>query len=96
MFLSCSLFGMGHPALELAAHWVELGLSVETEIPGRALADWYYVGPGGLWWSNILNLPLPPQRLRPDTRPEHQDPVRHTAGAWFFTKDIKAEEPTAR
>ena len=37
------------------------------------------MGPGGLWWSNVLNLALPPQRLRPDTRPEHQDPVSNTA-----------------
>ena len=29
----------GGPALELADHWVELGLSVELEISGRALAD---------------------------------------------------------
>ena len=38
-FLSCKFFGMGHPVLELAGHWVELGVSVETEICGRALAD---------------------------------------------------------
>ena len=37
------------------------------------------MGPGGLWWSNVLKLALPPQRLRPDTMPEHQDPVSHTA-----------------
>ena len=37
------------------------------------------MGPGGLWWSNVLNLAVPPQRLRPDTRPEHQDPVSHMA-----------------
>ena len=35
--------------------------------------------PGGLWWTNVLNLALPPQRHRSDTRPEHQDPVSHTA-----------------
>ena len=70
---------MGCPALELAGRWVELGLSVETEISGRALTDWYYVGLGGLWWSNVLNSAPPPQRLRPDTQPEHQDPVSHTA-----------------
>ena len=29
----------GHPALELTGHWVVLGLSVETEIYGRALTD---------------------------------------------------------
>ena len=39
MFLSCYLFGMGCPALELAGRWVELGLSVEMEVCGRALAD---------------------------------------------------------
>ena len=38
MFLSFYLFGMGLPALELAGHWVELGLSNETEISGRAFA----------------------------------------------------------
>ena len=35
--------------------------------------------PGGLWWTNVLNSALPPQRLRPDPWPEHQDPVSHTA-----------------
>ena len=39
VFLSCWLFGMGCPALELADRWVELGLSVEMEISGRALAN---------------------------------------------------------
>ena len=34
---------------------------------------------GGLWWTNVLKLALPPQRHRPDTRPEHQDPVSHMA-----------------
>ena len=29
--------------------------------------------PGGLWWTNVLNSALPPQRHRPDTRPEYQD-----------------------
>ena len=33
------VFGMGHPALELAGRWVELGLSIETEISGKTLAD---------------------------------------------------------
>ena len=33
------VFGMGHPALELAGHWVELGLSFETEISGRAVTN---------------------------------------------------------
>ena len=36
------------------------------------------MGLGGLWWSNVLNSALPPQTLRPDTRPGHQDPVSHT------------------
>ena len=38
-----------------------------------------YVELGGLWWTNVLNSALPPQRHRPDTQPEHQDPVSHTA-----------------
>ena len=58
---------------------MELGLSVGKEISGRAFAIRYYVGLGGLWWTNVLNLALPPQKLKPDTRPEHQDPVSHTA-----------------
>ena len=37
MFLSYLLFGMGCPALELAVHCMELGLSVEMEVFGRAL-----------------------------------------------------------
>ena len=69
VFLSCQLFGMGCPALGLDGHWVELGLSVETKISGRALADWYYEGPGGLWWTSVLNSALPPQRLSPHTWP---------------------------
>ena len=32
---------------------------------------------GGLWWTNVLNSALPPQRHRPDTWPEHEDPVSH-------------------
>ena len=39
IFLSCYLFGMGRPALELAGCWVELGFGTETEISGIALAD---------------------------------------------------------
>ena len=58
---------------------MELGLRIEMEISGRAFTICYYVGPGGLWWTNVLNSALPPQRLRPDTRPEHQDPVSHVA-----------------
>ena len=34
---------------------------------------------GGLWWTNVLNLALPPQRHRSHTQPEHQDPVSHMA-----------------
>ena len=45
----------------------------------RAFAISYYVEPGGLLWTSVLNLALPPQRHRPDTQPEHQDPVSHTA-----------------
>ena len=37
--LSCYLFSIGCPTLYLAGHLVELGLSVETKITGRALAD---------------------------------------------------------
>ena len=33
---------------------------------------------GGLWWTSVLSLALPPQRQRPDTRPEHEDPVIQT------------------
>ena len=29
--------------------------------------------------TNVPNSALLPQRLRPDTRPEHQDPVSHMA-----------------
>ena len=32
---------------------------------------------GGLWWTSVLNLALPPQRHRPDAHSEHQDPVIH-------------------
>ena len=57
------------------------GLSVEMEISGRAFSVWYYEGLGGLWWTHVLNTALPSQRLRPDTRPEHEDPVSHTAAS---------------
>ena len=39
VFLSCELFGMGHPALELAGRWVDLGVNIVMEISGRALAN---------------------------------------------------------
>ena len=60
---------------------MEVGVTVEMEISGRPFAICYYVGPGGLWWTNVLNSALPPQRLRPDTQPEHQDPVSHLAAS---------------
>ena len=31
------------------------------------------------WWTSILNSALPPQKHRPDTQLEHQDPVIHMA-----------------
>ena len=37
VFLFCWRTGMGHPALELASSWVELGLSVGMEASGWAL-----------------------------------------------------------
>ena len=58
---------------------MELGLNVEMEISGRSFAIWYYMEPGGLWWTNVLNSALPPQRHRPHSRAEHQDPVSHMA-----------------
>ena len=33
----------------------------------------------GIWWTNVLNSALPPQRHRSDILPEHQYPVSHTA-----------------
>ena len=39
MFLICWLFGVRHPALELAALWVGPGLSVEMEAFGRAVLN---------------------------------------------------------
>ena len=68
-----------HGVSSTGACWPLSGLNIEKEISGRALTDSYYMGPGGLWWSNVLNSILPPQRLRPDTRPEHQDSVNYMA-----------------
>ena len=34
---------------------------------------------GGLWWTNVLNWALPPQRHRIDTWLEHQHPYSYTA-----------------
>ena len=58
---------------------MELGLSAEMEISGRAFTVLYYIGPGGFWWSSVMNSALPPKRLRPDNQPENQHPVSHMA-----------------
>ena len=58
---------------------MELGLSLEMEMSGRVFAFSYYVELGGVWWTNVLNLSLLPQRHRPDTWPEHHNPVSPTA-----------------
>ena len=42
-------------------------------------AIWYYMELGGLLWTNVLNLALPPQRHSPDAWLEHQEPVIHMA-----------------
>ena len=55
------------------------GLGIEMEISGRAFAVCCYVELQGLWWTNILKSALPPQRHRPDTQLEYQDPVSHIA-----------------
>ena len=68
---------------------MDLVVSIEMEISGRSFAIWYYVEPGGLCWSNVLNLAFPLQRLRPDTQPEHQDPVSHTAQKIREKKKVK-------
>ena len=39
VFLSCWLFGLRRPALELAGCWVELGLGAEMGTSGRAHAN---------------------------------------------------------
>ena len=71
---------MGCLALEFSGCWVELGLSIEMEISGRAFAIWYYVQLGGLWWTKVLNPALAPQK-HSDTHmaQKHQDPVSHMA-----------------
>ena len=43
-------------------------------------AAWYYVELGGLLWTSVLKLALPPQRHGPDAWLEHQEPFVHTAG----------------
>ena len=55
------------------------------EISGRAFAVWYYVEPWGLWWTNVLHSALPPQRHRPDSWLEHQDPVSYSTGIYSFS-----------
>ena len=65
---------------------MELGFSIEMEVSGRAFATWYYVELGGLWWTNVLNSALPPQRHSPDTQLEHQDPVSLMAFSFYFTQ----------
>ena len=64
---------------------MELGLSVEMEISGRAFAVSYYVELGGLWSTNVLNLALPPQRLRPATWPDN----KRLSATWFRRKGRK-------
>ena len=54
------------------------------------------MGPRGLWWTNVLNSDLPPQKLRPDTWPEHQDPVSHTAQNKREKKERKKERTKER
>ena len=39
VFLSCSLFGLRHPALEFAGSWIELGLGAEMRTPERPHSD---------------------------------------------------------
>ena len=40
---------------------------------------WYYVELGGLLWTSVLKLALPPQRYSPHGWLEHQEPFIHTA-----------------
>ena len=51
---------------------------------------------GGLWWTHVLNSALPPQRHMPDTRPEHQDPVSHTAQKKREKKEREKERERER
>ena len=43
---------------------MELGLSVEMELSERAFAVRYYVGLGGLWWTNVLDSALTPSEAQ--------------------------------
>ena len=54
---------------------MKLGLGVEMEISGRFSPFGINVELGGLLWTSVLKLAVPPQRLRRDTQPEHQDPA---------------------
>ena len=53
----------------LALRWRSLG----ELLPFDIIWGWEVSG------TNVLISALPPQRLRADTWPEHQDPVSHTA-----------------
>ena len=75
LFASCLAYGVQHCSLLviewswiLALRWRSLGELLQFDIT----------------WSwevsaNVLNSALLPQRHRPDTRLEHQDPVSHMA-----------------
>ena len=52
------------------------------------------MGLGGLWWSNILDSALSPQRLRPDTQLEHQG--LDSRMAWKKSKRKKKKTRTNR
>ena len=43
---------------------------------------------GGLLWTSVLKLALPPQRHGPDAWLEHQEPFIHTAKSWDSAKAI--------
>ena len=45
---------------------------------------------GGLWWTNVLNLALPPQRYSPDAWLEQQEPFIH------MTREKKRKERKKR
>ena len=58
----------------LVLRWRSLGELSPFDI---TWSQWWILR--GLWWTNVLNSALPPQRHRPDTQPEYQDPVNHMA-----------------
>ena len=47
--------------------------------PWEIFTIWYYVELGGLLWTSVLKLAIPPQRHSPDAWLEHQEPFIHTA-----------------